>query len=158
MVRLAGWGRSVRLPLVAAVLVVVERVLVVELGSPVLLLRVLSGMRDAWADPVVMVLALMGLLAEALAAYVLVVLALRWLCALPGAAGRLAGRVSLLVTPAAGRLLRKPSPSCLASQLDLDSVGIVNGAAVALLGAPVAYLPRYLDTLDHEPNESPSPL
>jgi LysM repeat protein len=103
MVRLAGWGRSVWLLLVAAVLVVVERVLVVEVGSPVLLLRVLSGVRDAWADPVVMVLALMGLLAEALAGYVLVVLALRWLSVLPGAAGRLAGRVSLLVTPAVGR-------------------------------------------------------
>jgi LysM domain len=94
---------AVRLLVVAAVLVVVERVLVGEVGSPVALLRVLSGVRDAWADPVASVLALMGLLAEGLAGYVLVVLAFRWLCVLPGAAGRLAGRVSLLVTPAVGR-------------------------------------------------------
>jgi hypothetical protein len=46
----------------------------------------------------------------------------------------------------------------LASQLDLDPIGIVNGAKVALLRAPVPDLPRYLDTLDHEANHGPSPL
>jgi len=46
----------------------------------------------------------------------------------------------------------------LASQLDLDPIGIVNGAKVALLPAPVSDLARYLDTLDYEPNDGPTPL
>lgn len=51
-------------------------------------------------------------------------------------------------------------PTCrrLARQLDLDPIGIVNGAAVALFCAPVSYLPHYLDTLDHEPNHGPTPF
>jgi hypothetical protein len=64
MVRVAGRVRSARLPAVAAVLVVVERALVGEVGSPTALLRALPGLGDAWADPVVPVLALMALVAE----------------------------------------------------------------------------------------------
>jgi hypothetical protein len=51
------------------------------------------------------VLALLGLLAQALAGYVLVVLALGSLCALPGWVGGVAGRIALLVTPAVVRHL-----------------------------------------------------
>jgi hypothetical protein len=103
MVRLAGRFRCARLPAVAAVLVVVERTLVGEVGSPATLLRALPGHGDAWADPVVPVLALMALVAEALIGYVLVMLALRWSCGLPGALGRVAGRTELLLTPAMTR-------------------------------------------------------
>ncbi|HEX4908318.1 MAG TPA: hypothetical protein VFW32_06985, partial [Actinomycetes bacterium] len=57
MVRVAGRFRSARLPAVAAVLVVVERALVGGVGSPATLLGALPGHGDAWADPVVPVLA-----------------------------------------------------------------------------------------------------
>jgi len=99
MVRLAGRFRYVRLLAVASVLVVVERALVGEVGSPATLLRALPGHGDAWADPVVPVLALMALVAETLIGYVLVILVLRWSCGLPGAPGRVAGRTELLLTP-----------------------------------------------------------
>ena len=103
LLQLAGRWRLARLPAVAAVLVVVERALIGEVGSPLMLLRALLGLRGAWADPVVSVLALMGLLAETLIGYVLVVLVLRWLCVVPGAVGRVAGRMALRITPAIGR-------------------------------------------------------
>jgi resuscitation-promoting factor RpfA len=103
MVRVAGRVRSARLPAVAAVLVVVERALVGEVGSPTALLRALPGLGDAWADPVVPVLALMALVAETLIGYVLVALVLRWSCGLPGALGRVAGRTELLLTTAMTR-------------------------------------------------------
>ena len=96
MVRQAGRFRYARLLAVAAVLVVVERALVGEVGSPATLLRALPGHGDAWADPVVPVLALMALVAETLIGYVLV---LRRSCGLPGAPGRVAGRTELLLTP-----------------------------------------------------------
>jgi hypothetical protein len=103
MVRLAGRLRSARLPVVAAVLILVERALVGEVGSPTTLVRALPGLGDAWADPVVAVLALMALFAETLIGYVLVVLVLRWSCGLPGALGRVAGRAELLLTPVMAR-------------------------------------------------------
>jgi hypothetical protein len=103
MVRLAGRFRCARLPAVAAVLVVVERTLVGEVGSPATLLRALPGHGDAWADPVVPVLALMALVAETLIGYVLVMLVLRWSCGLPGAVGRVAGWTEFLLTPAMTR-------------------------------------------------------
>ena len=102
MVRLAGRFRCARLPAVAAVLVAVERALVGE-GSPATLLRALPVHGDAWADPVVPVLALMALVAEILIGYVLVMLVLRWSCGLPGALGRVAGWTELLLTPAMTR-------------------------------------------------------
>ena len=103
MVRLARRFRSVALPAVAVVLVVVERALVGEAGSPTTLLRALPGHGDTWADPVVPLLALMALVAETLIGYLLVVLVLRWSCGLPGALGRVAGRAELLLTPAMTR-------------------------------------------------------
>jgi hypothetical protein len=98
--------RSVWLPVVVASLVVVECALVGEVGSPTTLLRALGDLGgDAWADPVVSVLSLMALVAELLAGYVLAVLVLRWLCMLPGSAGRTAGRIAFLVTPLVVRRL-----------------------------------------------------
>jgi len=46
--RLAGGFRLARLPALAAVLVLVERALVGEVGSPTTLLRALPGYGDAW--------------------------------------------------------------------------------------------------------------
>ena len=97
--------RSVRVPAAAAGLVLLERALMEQLGSPVTLLRVLGDLGRPWADPVASVLALIGLMAEALAAYGLVVLLLQSLCMLPGFLGGLAGRLMALVTPAVVRRL-----------------------------------------------------
>jgi hypothetical protein len=103
IVRRAGRWPSARLPVVAAVLVVAERAIIGEVGSPVELLGALAGLGDGVADPVGAVLALMALVAELLVGYLLLALTLRWLCVLPGAVGQLAGRMSLLVTPAMAR-------------------------------------------------------
>jgi nucleoid-associated protein YgaU len=92
--------RSARLPVAATGLVLVERVLTDEVGSPVALLRDLGDLGRSPADPIASVLAVIALMAEALIAYVLVVLLLRSLCLLPGIIGRLAGRLMSLVTPA----------------------------------------------------------
>jgi LysM domain len=83
----------------------IGRVLVDEVGSPLTLLRALHGLGDPWADPVAPLFALLALLAEGLADYALVVLALRSLCLVPGWVGRVAGRVALLVTPVMVRRL-----------------------------------------------------
>ena len=94
------------LPAVVASLLMVEGALVGEVGWPTTLLRALRDLGgDAWADPVVSVLSLMALVAELLAGYVLAALAFRWLCMLPGSAGRVAGRIAFLVTPVVVRRL-----------------------------------------------------
>jgi hypothetical protein len=77
-------------------LVLVGRVLVGEFGSPVRLLRALGDLGSPWADPVAPMISLLALLAEMLVAYMLVVLALRSLCLLPGSIGRVAGQVTVL--------------------------------------------------------------
>ena len=64
------------IPALLASLLLVERLLVNELGSPAMLLRTLAGLGDARTEPVRAVVALMGLLAEALVGYVLTVLVL----------------------------------------------------------------------------------
>lgn len=98
--------RSVWLPAVVTSLLMVEGALVGEVGWPTTLLRALRDLGgDAWADPVVSVLSLMALVAELLAGYVLAALAFRWLCMLPGSAGRVAGRIAFLVTPVVVRRL-----------------------------------------------------
>ena len=91
--------------LVLVGLVLAGRVLVGGLGSPARLLRSLGDLGDPWADPVAPMISLLALLAETLAAYILVVLALRSLCLLPGSVGRVAGRVAELVTPVVVRRL-----------------------------------------------------
>jgi LysM domain len=97
--------RWARVPAAMTGLVLVERVLMDEVGSPVTLLGVLGDLGHAWADPVASVLALIAFMVEALVAYVLVVLLLHSLCLLPGFMGRLAGRLMALVTPVVVRRL-----------------------------------------------------
>lgn len=84
--------RSARLPATVTGLVLVERVLLDEVGSPAPLLRDLGGIGRSWADPVASVLAVVALMAETLVAYLLIVLLLQSLCSLPGSwAGSPAG-------------------------------------------------------------------
>ena len=92
--------RSARLPATVTGLVLVERVLLDEVGSPAPLLRDLGGIGRSWADPVASVLAVVALMAETLVAYLLIVLLLQSLCSLPGFMGRLAGRLMSRVSPA----------------------------------------------------------
>ena len=122
-----GWverWRPAAVPLAAIILLLLERALVDGFGSPTTLVRVLSDLGQSWTDPVESVLAAMALAVEALVGYVLVVLMLGSLSALPGSAGRLAARLTSLVTPVVARRL-----------LDL----LVGGALLtqaALAGAP----------------------
>jgi Tfp pilus assembly protein FimV len=120
------WWRPGRFAGVAVGLMVVERLLLGEVGSPIALARTLGDLGDPWADPVASVLALMALTAEALVGYLVVVLALRALGAVPGLTGRAAQRVVLAVTPA---VVRRP--------LDLLVGGtLLVQVALAAPGAP----------------------
>jgi hypothetical protein len=90
---------------VAAGLLLVERLLVGEVGSPTALVRSLQDLGDPGADPTLSTLALMALLAEAFVGYLLLVLALRSLATLPGLTGRLARRITFALVPAVVRRL-----------------------------------------------------
>ena len=90
---------------IAAALLLAERLLVVEVGAPRMLVETLGDLGEPWADPVTSMLALMGLIAEALVGYLLLVLALRLLGTLPGSMGGLARRVIAATTPAVVRRL-----------------------------------------------------
>ena len=97
------WRRPGRVAGVAVGLLLVERLLVGEVGSPTALVRTLQDLGDPGADPILSTLALMGLLAEAFVGYLLLVLALRPLATLPGLTGRLARRVTFALAPAVVR-------------------------------------------------------
>lgn len=99
------WWRSARLTGTAVGLVLVEWMLVGEVGSPMALARALRNFGDPWADPVVSMLASMALIAEAMVGYLLLVLAMRLFGALPGRAGRVARGITFAVTPAMVRRL-----------------------------------------------------
>jgi resuscitation-promoting factor RpfA len=94
------WRRLVRVAGIAVGLLLVERLLVGEVGSPTGLVRTLLGLADPWADPIISMLALMTLIAEVVVGYLLLLLALRSLGTLPGLTGRLARRSTFAVTPA----------------------------------------------------------
>jgi hypothetical protein len=97
------WWRPVRVPGMAVGLLLVLQLLVGEVGSPTALALTLRDLGSPWADPVISMLALMTLTAEAFLGYLLLVLALRSLAMLPGLTGRLAQRITLAVTPAVAR-------------------------------------------------------
>jgi resuscitation-promoting factor RpfA len=122
---------SLRVPAVVASLVLVERWLMDEVGTPATLLRALGDLGAARASPLMAMLVLMTLLVEAIAGYALAVLVLRSLCVLPGPMGRVAGRLTSVVTPVAVRRL-----------LDL-LVGSTLFAQVALVATPGAPPPRW---------------
>ena len=104
-VRLVDRGRSLRVPAVVASLLLVEQLLMDEVGTPAVLLRMLGDLGAARTSPVVTMLALMALLVEVIIGYTLAVLVLRSLCMLPGPMGRVAGRLASAVTPVAVRHL-----------------------------------------------------
>jgi hypothetical protein len=97
------WRRPGRVAGVAVGLLLVERLLVGEVGSPAALVCTLQDLGDPGADPILSTLALMGLLAEAFVGYLLLVLALRLLATLPGLSGRLARQITLVLAPAVVR-------------------------------------------------------
>ena len=103
--RVSRQGHPVRIAGVAVGLLLVEQRLVGEVGSPRMLVGTLRDLGEPWADPVVSVVALMALIAEVLAGYLLLVLALRSLGALPGTMGHWGRRVTVAITPAVGRRL-----------------------------------------------------
>ena len=90
---------------IAAGLLVAERLLVGEVGWPSTLAETMRDLGQPWADPVTSMLALMALIAEALAGYLLLVLALRLLGTLPGSMGQLARRLIVAITPSVVRRL-----------------------------------------------------
>ena len=102
--RVQHW-RPAMVPAVATGLLLLERVLLDQMGSPVTLLRALGDLEQPWTDPVASVLAVMALTAETLVGHVLVVLVLGSMGTLPGSMGRLAARLTSLITPVAARRL-----------------------------------------------------
>jgi nucleoid-associated protein YgaU len=100
-----GRWRWARVPVVAAGLLLTERALVAAVGTPVAQAHALRSLGKGPVDPVAPLLAALALLAEALIAYVLAMLVLRSLCALPGWVGRLAGRAALVASPVIVRRL-----------------------------------------------------
>ena len=91
-----GWMRT---PAFAAGLLLIERWLVAVMDTPMAQLRTLRELGPGPTDPVTPLLALLALLAEVAVGYVLVVVALRTLSQLPGWTGRLAGRITFLLSP-----------------------------------------------------------
>jgi hypothetical protein len=102
--RVQHW-RPAMVPAVATGLLLLERVLLDQMGSPVTLLRALGDLGQPWTDPVASVLAVMALTAETLVGHVLMVLVLGSMGTLPGSMGRLAARLTSLITPVAARRL-----------------------------------------------------
>ena len=105
-----GWPpgrrwRWARVPAVAAGLLLTERALVAAVGAPVAQMRALRSLGQGPVDPMAPLLAALALLTEALVGYVLVVLILRSLCALPESVGRLASRAALVTSPVVVRRL-----------------------------------------------------
>jgi len=128
----ARWLRGLLLALLLGGL---EAALVRVVGGPHQLLIILGGAAGPDADPVAVVLALLGLLAELLGGYLLVGLTLRLLASLPGVAGRAAGRASRLLTVPA---VRRTLDAAIAGVL---LVQVVAGPAVAAPAAPSAQPP-----------------
>ena len=103
-------GRSgrwpwVRIPALAAGLLLIERELLSVMGTPLAQARTLGELGRSPADPVTPLLAVLALLSEALIGYVVVVLALRTLSLLPGSTGGLTGQAARRLSPGVVRNL-----------------------------------------------------
>jgi hypothetical protein len=135
--RLGRW-RWVRVPVVAAGLLLIERQLLAVAGTPTAQVRALRDLGLSPTDPVTPLLAILSFLAEALIGYVVVVLALRTLSLLPGSTGRLTGRAALLLSPGAVRTV-----------LDLMVGGtlLAQATLTAMPSAPPGRPPDSIDTI-----------
>jgi hypothetical protein len=111
---------GVRVPVVAAGLLLMERALVAAVGTPVAQAHALRSLGQGPVDPVAPLLAALALLAEALIGYVLAMLVLRSLCALPGLVGRLAGRAALVASP----VMARPCSMCSSAGRCWPRVGL----------------------------------
>jgi LysM domain len=108
-------------------LLLLERGLAGAAGTPTEQLRVLGQLVQVPADPVAPVIAVLSLVAEVMAGYLLALLMLRSLSLLPGPLGRLTGRAVLLASPRTlHRLLDVLAGGALLAQATL----------VAMPGAP----------------------
>jgi len=125
--RESGAGRTTdsvgRILVLVTGLVVLEGLLLRYAGSPAQHLRVVHQLGDPAADPVAALLDLLALVAEALTAYLVVVVVLRLFAGLPGLAGHLAGRSTRLVTvPVARRTLDAVLGTALMAQVAFSPV------------------------------------
>jgi len=93
----------VRIPALAAGLLLIERQLLAVMGTPTAQVRALRDLGLSPTDAVTPLLAVLAFLAEALIGYVVVILALRTLGLLPGSIGALTGRAARLLSPGAVR-------------------------------------------------------
>ena len=101
--RQPGRWRWVRIPALAAGLLLIERQLLAVMGTPTAQVRALRDLGLSPTDSVTPLLAVLAFLAEALIGYVVVILALRTLGLLPGSIGALTGRAARLLSPGAVR-------------------------------------------------------
>jgi hypothetical protein len=136
--RQLGRWRWVRVPAVAAGLLLIERQLLTVVGTPTAQVRALRDLGLSPTDPVTPLLAILAFLAEALIGYVVVVLALRTLSLLPGSTGRLTGQAALLLSPDAVRTV-----------LDLLAGGtlLAQATLTAMPSAPPGRPPDSIDTI-----------
>jgi hypothetical protein len=116
--------RSLRGLLLLGLLIGLGAGLLALVGTPPALVGTLAGAGDLDADPVGVVLAALGLLAELLAAYLVVVVFLATAGQLPGLVGRLAGRA-----------LRRVGAPMIRRSLEVALGGVL---AVGLVTGPVA--------------------
>jgi hypothetical protein len=164
--RSGGW-QAWSAPAVQAGLGVLELGLVRLAGPPGRQLQVLRRLGAVDADPLASLLALLALAAEGLAAYLLVVLALRLLALLPGVLGRLAAGAALRLTPAAvRRALDLLLGGALLAQATLTPLPAGAGAAPppaataaalpAVAARPPAPLPPWLSGRPRTPASGPT--
>ena len=92
--RQPGRWRWVRIPALAAGLLLIERQLLAVMGTPTAQVRALRDLGLSPTDAVTPLLAVLAFLAEALIGYVVVILALRTLGLLPGSIGAIRRGVS----------------------------------------------------------------
>jgi hypothetical protein len=135
--RLGRW-RWVRIPALAAALLLIERHLLAVMGTPTAQVGTLWDLGRSPTDPVTPLLGVLAFLSEALIGYVMVVLALRTLGLLPGSIGRLTGRAALLLSPGPVR-----------GVLDLLVGGalLAQATLTAMPGAPRGHAPDSSHTL-----------
>jgi len=145
--RQPGRWRWVRIPALAAGLLLIEHHLLAVMGTPTAQVRTLWDLGLSPTDPVTPLLAVLAFLAEALIGYVVVILSLRTLSLLPGSIGALTGRAARLLSPGAvrkvldllvgGTLLAQATLTAMAGappSRGMDSIRVITAASVSSVG------------------------